>query len=108
MRYLILTLIISLSGCSIFQPKVDECASYDTTVKKSYCYSSKEVTALRLATAQSYQDGAITKEQAISARDVLNIADEHLDLAESLILTGDDVQATESLESVANLLRALK
>jgi len=108
MKYLAVALLILVSGCSMLKPEVDECANYDAPAKTSYCYLSKEVTALRLATAQSLNDGAITREEAIRARDILSEADGYLDIAEKLIVTGDEVKATNSLTTVRALLVELR
>lgn len=107
MRVLLISLLF-LTGCSVLQPKVDECASYETTVKKSYCYLSKEVTSLRLATAQSLKDGVITIDQAKDIAKALNDADSALDTAESFILTGDEFKASQNLGVVKSLLLELK
>ena len=97
-----------IMGCSTMQPAVDECQGYNTEVKQQYCYASKEVSSARRSVAQSLLDGAITKEQAIRARDILNEADAGLDVVESLILAGQEVEARSQLTILRAILLRLQ
>ncbi len=108
MRALVVVLVLMVSACAVVQPKVDECMAYDTDVKTSYCYVSKEVEAVIRATAQSKRDGVITNEQAVVIANAMRKADEYLDMAERFILVGDDVQATGSLDAARLLLLEVK
>jgi hypothetical protein len=99
-----------LAGCPVTRPggAVDECSGYTTTVQRSYCYASKEVTAARRATTQSLKDGAISKSTATAIAAKLSEADTILDGVELLILAGDTEQAGGQLQTVRSILLELK
>lgn len=96
--------MLALVGCAHVSPPVDECAGYDTRIKQVYCYASKEVATARRAVAQSLLDGAIKRDDAIEARDILNRADLALDTAERLIIAGEDDEAGAVLHAVREIL----
>lgn len=108
MKVILVLAITLLSACSVIQPKVDECMAYESAIESSYCYVSKEVTAVINATAQSRRDGVITVDQAADVAKAMRKADEYLDLAEKYIILGDDLKATESLEAAKLLLLEVK
>ena len=100
--------ILLLSGCSLFKPQTDICSHFSTQLQQSYCYASNEVTAARKAVRQSLIDGAITKSQAIKARDLLNEADAILDSTSALIHMGDEEGAQQNLRLTRSILLELK
>ena len=93
MKYLVLCLFITISGCNLLP--IDECAGFKTGVEQLYCRMSKEVTALRRATKQSLLDGSINLEQAKKAAEILTRADSVLDKAE-IAITAGNLQSAET------------
>ncbi len=89
----LLALVGMLAGCQSISPTVDECAAYPTSQERTYCYTSKEVAALARATAQSYRDGVITREEAEKVQSAIRTADGLLDAAGALISQGDNAHA---------------
>lgn len=106
-KVLIFSIAILFGGCSYLQPAIDECAEYETSIKRSYCYASKEVSSAQRATAQALRDGAIDVDRAVEVREVLYRADRALDVAERLILAGDDGRASTMLKTLRDILMEL-
>lgn len=104
---LVLAFLVSLAGCELVKPPIDECAHYPTQLEQGYCYVSKEVTAARLSTAQSYRDGVITYEQALKVRNALVRADATLDLVEQMIDQGNTQGAAAELVTAKQILLEL-
>lgn len=108
LKSLLLAVALTVAGCAYVQPQVDECAAYDTTVMRGYCYGSKEVAAARRAVATSLREGSITLEQAVQARDILNRADSALDMTEQYIMLRQDGDASGMLSTLRTILAELK
>lgn len=107
MKYLILVVLL-LNGCSMMQPKIDECGGFSTVAEKSLCYLAKEVDTFASATKQSYLDGAITIGQVEDIIKPLNEIKRIMEDTEFLINLRDMTAAEDRLVTARELLRGLK
>ena len=98
----VVVFLMLLSACAAVS--VDECRHYQTPLQQSYCYVSREVTAVRQTLNQSYRDGVVTRDELIRADQRLDNADVLLDGVWAALTTGDNDQATHYLSALKTLL----